>query len=233
MRLLLSILLFCGALLNTAQAQNTILPINVTFLVPADKSNPFWQLVERNIKVAAKQFSVNLNIIHIKNKADINRYHHLELSQSILQNTPNVDYFITAFHDGKTKELLELIEHSQTKYLSLVNNVSSNTLKETGLPREKYPHWIGEVVSDGEHAGHTLAQNLINKADKTHNINKIFVGISGARDHTTVRLRARGLKSILTKNEHYPLKKLVYSQRKPSLIQQQTERLYKGTKTWA
>ncbi len=225
MRLLLIIFLLYTIMLNPVHAKEKRPSLNVTFLVPAEKNNPFWQLVENNMKVAAQQFNINLNIIHIKKKTDVNRYHHLELSQSILQKSPRIDYFITAFHDGKTIELLELIEDKQIKYLSLINNVTENTLKRSGLPREKYSHWIGEIASDGEHAGHTLAQRLIDTAEHRLHFNKGIIAISGARDHVTVKLRERGLKNRLTKTSLYPLKQLVYSQWQPDLIQQQTEAL--------
>ncbi len=225
--LIFSLILLSSAMANIHQPSP---PINVTFLVPAEKNNPFWVLVENNMKTAAIQFGIHLNIIHIKGYANINRFYHYELSQKILEDSSDTDYFITALHAGKTEALLKHIEKRQVKFISLINDVLPKQLSKVGKPREKYQHWIGQVVSDDKHAGLFLAQSLMNKARERSAIGSAAVAISGIRENTAVDMRSLGLHEAFSSSNDFALKQQVYSEWKFDLVIKQTQGLVKRHK---
>ncbi len=227
---IISLNILPSALANT---HKPLSPINVTFLVPAEKNNPFWVLVENNMKTAAIQFGINLNIIHIKGYANINRFYHYELTKQLLEDSSEVDYFITTLHAGKTKALLSHIESRQVKFISIINDVLPKQLSVVGKPREKFQHWIGQVVSDDKHAGLFLAQSLMDKARQRNNIGLGAVAISGIRENTAVDMRSLGLHEAFSSSNDFIFKQQVYSEWKFDLVIKQTQGLVKRHKNLA
>ncbi len=205
-------------------------PINVMFIVPAQKDNPFWTLVIENMKVAAQQFNINLSLALIPHSDYINRFYHYELTKKTIEETPNIDYLITGFFLEKTEHLLELVEANNVKLFSIINDVTEHKLNIVKKPREKYTRWIGHIAPNDYQAGRLLADILMQKATKLGIKNNEVVGITGPRENPAVAMRNQGLAFSIQQSQNFKLKQVSYTDWTLTRVQSQLNRLFERFK---
>ncbi len=209
---------------NKTQFKKT--PIKVVFLLPTEVENPFWSSVTHAMESAAQQLNIDLKVYSIEKDTNVDRYYHLLLAKLILKKHPHIDYFVTQIQLGKEKELLDLISQTRVKFLSITSGLMDSQLKITGKPREKYPQWLGELVTDDIYAGSQLMKSLIKAAEDKKLVNRGVAAISGGHFKSSVKQRSKGLKLALSHNSEYKLARIVYTNWQPELVVEKTQAIF-------
>lgn len=175
-------------------------PIRVTLLNP-DANHWFWQMTVSFMQAAADDLGMELEVI------DSGRNHLLTVRQvaEISRRSDPPQYIITGNEKGIADEIIRIADKAGVKIFLFSNGfVDSETRQDVGKPREKYHHWIGELIPNNYSAGYQMGSVLIAKARErglTGGDGKInIVAIAGTHaTHASVR-RVEGLKQAIDDN---------------------------------
>lgn len=197
------ILVFCCRLLlvtllavsiSARMANATPKLIRVTLLVPASEENPFWSEFSAFSQAAADQLGIDLNISY--NSVNQSRFSYGKLLDKELLNSPKPDYLMHIFLRNHSEIYLQKSHAAGVKSF-IINTATPQSELGIGLPREKFPLWIGHSYPDDEKAGRDLANCLINhtRSAKGEDHQVRMLATLGAFDSTAGNLRYQGLKS--------------------------------------
>jgi len=133
--------------------------MKVTFINPA-KDETFWKMVVSVMKAAADDLHINLEEIavhrdHIKV---------MKIAEEVIQRKNPPDYLIIANEKAVAGDIIEQASAAGVKTMLIVNGLLPEQVAKLGLPREKYPLWIGTMIPDNISAGVTAGQILLKKA---------------------------------------------------------------------
>ena len=169
-------------------------PIRVTLLVPASEANPFWSEFSAFSQAAADQLGIDLNVSY--NRVGQSRFSYGKLLDRELQNSPKPDYLMHIFLRNHSEIYLQKSHAAGVKSF-IINTATPQSEMSIGLPREKFPLWIGHSHPDDEKAGWDLANCLINhtRAAKGEGHQVRILATLGAFDSTAGNLRYQGLKT--------------------------------------
>jgi len=176
-------------------------PIRVVLLNPGG-DHWFWKMMIDHMHAAAEDLDMQLEVI------TSNREHFLTVRQAkeVVNRKNPPDYIITGNEKSNAGKIIRLADAAGVKVF-LFNNgfVYAKDVEAYGGPREKYKHWIGEMIPNNFSAGYQMGKVLIDQALSTNLIardGKVHIGaIAGTfATHASVE-RIRGLKAAI---EEYP-----------------------------
>lgn len=174
-----------------------------TFSVAAEKviwlnsgaQSRFWPIVEQIMVAAASDLDIELTVFDFKNDP----VYMLTSLREILADPENrPDCILTHNYKKKGEDVLKLVTEFNVPIF--IFNAGFSEQKHVGLPREKYPLWIGQMLPDDEDGGYTLAKALIEKgkelrADQDSLVE--MVAIEGNRSSDASIRRVAGLERAL------------------------------------
>lgn len=192
---LISILFCCCLILfqsSTSLAQEKI----IWFKSGTDSR--FWPMVEKVMKSAAVDLDIDLTVISFKKDP----FYMLTALQEIVEDPKTrPDCIIAHNYKKKGKEFLKIAGDYDVPVLMF--NAGFSEAEDAGVPRGKYPNWIGQILPDDEQGGYQLAKDLIAIA-KTLDKNKSgtieMVALEGNRASDASNKRVAGLKRALAEH---------------------------------
>ncbi len=198
-------------------------------------TSKFWPIVEKIMVAAAKDLELDLQIYEYKNDP----FYMVTLVKKVLAD-PNNRPDCILIHNFKKKgeEILKLGEEFEVPVFLF--NAGFATDSSVGNPREKYPHWIGQILPDDEYAGYLLANKLIDAAknmQKNLSAPIQMVSLEGNRTSDASNKRVAGLKRALSEHPEVINNQYFHSKWKSALAKeafQTTLRRYPHTTVfWA
>jgi ABC-type sugar transport system substrate-binding protein len=184
-------------LMGNAYAEN----LKVIFLIPDENGPSFWQMVTGNSQAAAKTLGVDLEVIYSAN----NRFEHKLQIDKIVQRKRKPDYIIFRPFQGTVKKSFTLLDQNKIPFVTLERSFFNVESEEIGEPRQKYKHWIGQIVYDDIAGGKLLKNTLIRKHfKKSPNEVMHITGIGGSHDTLSLN-RQSTLEQDMLANKEQPI----------------------------
>jgi len=161
-------------------------------------NSKFWPVVEQIMVTAAKDLQLDLNIYEYNNDP----FYMETLVKEVLAD-PDIRPDCILIHNFKNRgeKILKLGEQFEVPVFLF--NAGFATDSQAGKPREKYPHWIGQMVPDDEYGGYLLAKELFLKAaslSKNKLVPLQMVALEGNRTSSASIKRVLGLKRALAEH---------------------------------
>ena len=174
-------------LISVFSAQNWA--INVTFILPDYEDHQFWHLVTDATKSAAKNYEIELTIIHIEN----NRFAFEEAVNTVLQSLEKPDYIVFRPFQGRILKAFDLLEKEQIKFITLEKVATGTEALKIGKPLESYQYWLGEILYHPTAASELLTKTLIQEYKLNYPMTPAYItALSGSYDAIT-EMRNNGL----------------------------------------
>lgn len=166
--------------------------LQVSFVSPIKRDDPFWQLVTDVARSAAEDLDIEFSIRVV----DIDRFSILSAIQSLSQKANKPDYIIYRPLQGNSVSILKALESSRIPFVTLERGFSNEELIEIGQPQQKFKYWLGEVIYDNKAGGALLASALYKQHIKNYPNKKMTItGISGALEQVSFD-REAGLEHV-------------------------------------
>jgi ABC-type sugar transport system substrate-binding protein len=167
--------------------------LDITFIVPDSNGPAFWKMVTSISQVAAETLDVNLEVIYSAN----NRFEHKLQLEKIVKRKRKPDYIVFRPFQGTVKESFNLLEKNQISFVTLERAIFTLESESIGDPRQKYKHWIGQVIYDNVVGGNLLKEALTREYFVKNPGETLFItGIGG--NHDTLSLdRQAALERIM------------------------------------
>lgn len=161
-------------------------------------TSKFWPIVEKIMVSAAKDLNLDLDIYKYNNDP----FYMITMVREVLADPENrPDCILIHNFKKRGEKILELGEQFQVPVFLF--NAGFEADDQVGNPREKYPHWIGQMVPDDEYGGYLLAKKLIKKAASIRKNNSApieMVALEGNRTSNASARRVAGLKRALAEH---------------------------------
>jgi len=168
--------------------------VSVLLVNPSIENDPFWHKIEQITKHAAREFSIDLTVIH----GHGTRFFQLEELKKYFKENPDPKYVVLVNYPGHAKLTMDFLAGHKVKVITLEQTITDDEKAFIGTPGQRYKNWLGEVYFDNKIAGYKLAQALINKVSLTHK-SAIVAGISGHYGSES-NLRSDGLRLAIKDN---------------------------------
>lgn len=139
--------------------------MHVTFINPgiSDSSNPtgtFWLSVSAFMQAAAEDLAIDLEIIY----SERNHLLMQRQAQDVAGRPNRPDYVIVVNEKSAADAMVKVLDQAGVKVFVILNTFVGDQATAMGLPRQKYPHWIGSMIPDNQIAGAMIAKRVIEKA---------------------------------------------------------------------
>lgn len=160
-------------------------------------NSKFWPIVEQIMVAAAKDLQLDLEIYEYNNDP----FYMISLAKEVLADTNRrPDCILIHNYKKRGEEILKLGEQFEVPVFLFNAGFEPNS--RVGNPREKYPHWIGQMLPDDEYGGYLLAKKLILKAASFENTKGPLqmVALEGNRTSSASIKRVAGLKRALAEH---------------------------------
>lgn len=185
-----------GALLLLWLFSNAALAMSVAFINPGKSDEVYWLTAARAMSAAAQGLGVRLEVHY----AERQHLRALDIARELIGRPPEKrpDYVICSNDYGTGPELLRLFEHSGIKvFMAFSGIVEATDRAQSGIPRQRYPHWLGSLEPRADDAGYQTARQLIvagRKAGlKSADGRLHLLAISGDRSTPTSIRRGEGM----------------------------------------
>jgi ABC-type sugar transport system substrate-binding protein len=168
--------------------------LRIALLTP--RNDEFWTLFNTICQAAAQ----DLEIVLEWHPALNDPAKHLRDARAILTRRHNrVDALIMKNYSGTAGPIIELAEKAGVYTLLFEEGFTPEEQKQYGRPREKYPHWLGEMLPDNLEAGYDGGKQLIEIARTQGRPLRMLI-LAGNVSEGSSQERTRGLQVAL--NEH-------------------------------
>ena len=97
---------------------------------------------------------------------------------------------------------------SGIRLFAVHNSLTDEQQQLAGGPRDKYPNWIGSLVTNDEEAGYLMAKALLRTAGDGAEL----VAFSGVKNTPSATLREEGLQRALREHPQVRLRQLLYGE---------------------
>lgn len=186
------------ARISYAQSDNKV---DVIFVSPGKHSEDFFATVSDSMKVAAQAPGVNLTIVH----GQRNRVKTINDGTKAIQEAPPSSYVIVINEQKTAAPLAKAALDRGQKLLIAFNPLLSNDAEDAvfGLPREKYPNYIGTLIPDNVQAGRLIAEALVSAAPGGDDWG--VIALNGLSATPAAADRLTGLKQALASKPAFPL----------------------------
>jgi ABC-type sugar transport system substrate-binding protein len=169
-------------------------------LLRPDGDHPFWALFEKAMKAACHDFGCDVT----SRMAGWDRIVMLDQLEAALKSDqkPDMVYFQSFKKNGP--DIIRMLEKYGVDGFLINAGLDEEQQKEIGKPREKYKHWIGQMLPDDYGAGRFDAELLYRRAKEKGLAGKdgkvLFSAIEGnIADGASIQ-RVRGLKDFLAEH---------------------------------
>ncbi len=132
----------------------------VSFINPGFQDQGFWKAVSDTMRVAAKDFDFELEIL----SANREWPRMLANAKGVINRSDPPDYLILVNEHQQAPELLALAEERGIKTILLLNTLTKDQRSELGGERARLKHWIGSITPDNRIAGFEIAQSIFQGA---------------------------------------------------------------------
>lgn len=191
--------------------------VNVLFINPSIKFEPFWHKAEEVTKAAADDLDLHLDIIY----GGGNRLLQLAELKAYLKRNPKPDYVIFMNYPSGAKAIMDLLELAQVQFITIEDNIFATEREKVGKPGDKYQFWLGEIFYDHQKAGQLLAQYLLSKKRERATV----IGLSGHHGEESLARNQGLIDAAATQNAS--LAQVVYASWSKELAYQHTLSLLK------
>ncbi len=200
-------------------------PVQVSFINPDSKGNPFWDRTTEFMRWFAEDLNIELEVLYARE----NRFNVANLAEQVMRRESPPDYLVFIYQHGSGKAILEMAERYRQK--SLIFNTAIHPQEEqyVGQPREHFKYWLGHLKPDDRYAGKLLAEQLLSQARARTAERQVrtleMIAISGGKESTPALDRNRGLADALATNLHLKLNQLVFARWEPATAARQANTL--------
>lgn len=177
--------LFCLCCAFRAEAAET----RRAALFTPDTDDRFWAVLTEAAQKAAGDLGMALDIYTVMDDELLA----LQTARRIVSSSDKPDLAI--FVPGRKAGPLTIRAFDDAGVPMMTYNavLPKEKLNVTGLPRERYEHWIARIRNDDEQAGRDLARSLY-KTARRKDKKAAFIAIKGADTVSVSRDRVRGLR---------------------------------------
>jgi ABC-type sugar transport system substrate-binding protein len=181
----------------------------VALFAQRSEGDAFWTLIEKFMRAACNDLGMELIIYYAHDSRP-----KMERNVEKAVSGPNkVDALVFPNHKTVAPELIEIANEAQVPAILFNSGVTEENQAKTGLPREKFPYWIGQLLPDDEGAGFTLTNILIDAAKAQGKIDadgKVhLLGFTGTVSDTAAIERAKGLERAVESRDDAVLHQIV------------------------
>lgn len=208
-------------------------PYKVAMFYPRDA--PFWTNFINLMNEAALDLGIELQTFSAKG----NRILMKQQFMSVLEGENKVDAVIFNNYKNSAAQFIKLANEAKI-YSFLVNSaMTAKTSNEMGLPREKYPYWIGQMYPDEKGTNQRITNILIDDARDKYPEQVInIIGINGPISSGAANMRLDAFKDALEQRKNVKLHQVVnvesWDEREASIKFQALMKRYKQTHiVWA
>ena len=161
-------------------------------------TSKFWPVVEEIMVAAAEDLQLDVDIYEYDNDL----FYMVALVKEVLADPARrPDCILIHNYKNNGEKILALAE--QFGVPVFVFNAGFAPDSQVGTPREKYPHWIGQILPDDESGGYLLAKELIAKGTilrKNTPGPLQMVALTGDRSSNVSTQRIKGLQRALAEH---------------------------------
>lgn len=191
------------SLAGAAEAQQK----NIVLFSPGVEENTFWKNIELITQAACNDFQYNFEVYY----GDDDPEKVAKNIQHITSRSNTPDAVLFPDMSGNGEEFLKIADGNGVP--ALIINMGVNT-SEAGYPRQKYEHWIGQIIPDDIDAGYLLAKHLITAAKNqkaAENGSIRLLAISGRENDIASIDRVDGLKKAVDEELNVELVDILYT----------------------
>ncbi len=220
---LLGLLLLPGFSDQPVQAKNSQ-RLHVALLTP--RNDAFWTMFYTITQAAADDLKIDLEWLPALNDPQ----KQLKDATELLQRKHNrPDVLVYKNYNGTAIPILKMAEAAGVYSLIFEESLTPEEAKTHGRPREKYAHWLGEIVPDNIDAGFRLMEALIAKAKQTGRVDSQgriqMIALAGNMEEGSSSERIQGLQIALQSHPEVLLHEIAAGFWKEPVAQQKTHRL--------
>lgn len=213
-------------LIVTANTAFSSQSIRVTFIVPTAQGDMFWDTFVSFMSAAADDLGIELDVHHNESG---NRFGEMEIAERLLKAETKPDFLLTQVKRNSFEKILELSAKARVPYFTVNTKPTPEAAGAVGKPREKYPHWLGQIIPDDFQAGYEVAELLIREARRSGlafpHEHIQMVAISGGRDSSAALDRNDGLMKAVSQHQDVALKQTVFSEWNTAVAAELAQRL--------
>lgn len=192
------------SLVGQANADNGLK--TAIFLRPDKAEGEFWDIFTDAMKAASKDLDIQLKII----PSYSDPFQLVQNARIVSRMSPKPDLVIFRVQDSVGQQLLNVFEDAKIDMLVVNTGFSKKNQIKVGKPRERYEHWIGQIIPDDFNAGKQIAEYLYKKAlakGMTQNGQVTSIAINGVKGTRASEERMSGLYESLEIYRNFTLNK--------------------------
>jgi ABC-type sugar transport system substrate-binding protein len=137
---------------------------SVVFLNPGKSDEAYWRSSAQAMQKAADSLGMQLRVLY----AQRNRLEPVAMAQKLanLPKSERPDYVVFSNDYSTAPSILKALEGSGIQAFMAFSGIQEELRPQVGVPRGKFPFWLGSLEPNAEDAGYLTAQALIQKALK-------------------------------------------------------------------
>lgn len=168
-------------------------PMRAIFINPGRSNEDFWLNVSAVMRAAAADLDIRLEIVYGERSVLYTQQIALERIRAAAPE----DYLLVDNEHHSAGPILEAALARGLKCLMVFNGFFGGEVARYGPPRQKFPNFLGEVLSDNVAAGAEIARGLI-AAAKQAGAPLQMIGINGDPETPAAADRLAGLRQATT-----------------------------------
>ncbi len=204
---------------------------SVVFINPGMSDEIFWISATDAMRKAADSLGMRLSVVTVER----DRLKPMELAQALAQlpAQERPDYLLFSNEYSVAPSVLKALEGSGIKAFMAFSGIHEDLRPQVGLPRARFPFWLGSLESNAEDAGYRTAKTLIAEAQKHPEWRDEqgqwqMLAIAGDRSTPVSITRNQGLlKAVSEAGGAVKLMQLVYGEWRQDKAQQQAAGLFR------
>ena len=172
-------------------------PMHVVVLNPGG-NHWFWQMVVDFMQAAADDLGIELEVV----SSAFDHLLSIRQAEEVAARPIHPDYLLTGNEKGNGGEIIRIADRAGIPVFLFSNGfVDEADRQRYGQPRQRFPHWIGQLIPDNYGAGYTMGTTLLASADsrnlrsRDNSINILAIG--GTRLTHASEERLRGLRDAM------------------------------------
>jgi ABC-type sugar transport system substrate-binding protein len=174
--------------------------MRAVFLAPSlGVEHSFYDVFAEVAGAAARQLHVDFETIGCGGSAE--RF--LECGRTLARQARPPGYVLLPDYMDAGRELVPALDEAGLQVLLVAEGLSSAARAALGGPRQKHPHWLGEILPDDTEAGYLLAKALARAAREgglAAGPGKLQVGILSGDQSSAGLARFRGWARLKTED---------------------------------
>ena len=202
--------------------------LTVAFVNPGKKDETFWVTASQAMQSAADSFGIRLQVFY----AERDPLRQLDIVRVLAARPAHErpDYVVIANEKRMGGPQLGLAAAADIKTFFAYSTMLPEDRPRFGVPREKFPQWIGSLLPRAEDAGYLTAKALIERGLREKRVaadGKLhMLAIAGDRSTESSLLRNAGMENALKEYPNVVLDQVVYADWRRDLAEEKAKELY-------